>query len=135
MTRITKESLKARVQTLNMMLERPVTIFNADATASEQNIGHLLLDKNSDGYRLVEIINGSGSESNWSQRLTPKAMDLFIDGIVNGISLRNAHIGAMMIRNQLARHTDSTYTGMYDPANAEKLRKITNGKISQVITK
>ena len=98
MTRITKEYLKARVSTLNMMLERPPTIFNHGAAANEQNIGHLSLDKDASGYKLVEIISSGGSEANWSERLTAKDMDLFIDGLIRGISLRNGHIAVTLLK-------------------------------------
>ena len=126
MTRITKESLKSRVCTLNIMLERPTTIFSADATASQQNIGHLYLDKDAGGYKLVEIISGNGAEANWSPRLQPKDMDLFIDGIIKGISLRNMHIGVKMINNELMRHANLPAVALYDPVNNDRLHELRN---------
>ncbi len=101
MKRITNTWLESRVQTLNMLLDRPMTMFNNDASVSQQNIGHLHLDKNSDGYQLCEIVSKAGGESNWSQRLQPKDMDRVIDGIINGISLSNAHVGALLLRNEV----------------------------------
>ena len=124
MTRITKECLKSRVQTLNIMLERPTTIFSADATASQQNIGHLYLDKDAGGYKLVEIISGNGAEANWSPRLQPKDMDLFIDGIVKGIALRNAHIGVILLKNEVELAGLTPDAALYDPSNVATLHKL-----------
>ena len=124
MTRITKEWLKARVQTLNIMLDRPVCIFNPGATASQQNIGHLSLDKNSTGYKLVEIVSGGGSESDWSPRLSPKDTDLFITGVVRGIALRNAQLAAMLIKNELLQHVKEQDVALYSPDNAHRLLKL-----------
>lgn len=86
MTRITKEWLKARVLQLNETMGRPTTIYNPNATAGQQNIGHLLLDKDSTGYKLVEIL-ATGGEASWRPRMTAYELDLFIDGIFKGIKL------------------------------------------------
>lgn len=97
MTRITKERLNSRVGTLNMLLDRPMTRFSDGASVSQQNVGHLTLDKNSDGYKLVELVTGTGCETHWSPRLPAPDMDMFINGIINGISLRNAQIGTILL--------------------------------------
>ena len=127
MTRITKEWLKSRVQTLNMLLERPMTIFSPGASASEQNVGHLSLDKDAGGYRLVEIISGGGVEANWSPRLQPKEMDLFIDGILNGIALRNAHIGVILLKNEVEMAGLTPDAALYGNANAALLHSTKDG--------
>lgn len=97
MTRITKERLNSRVGTLNMLLDRPMTRFSDGASVSQQNVGHLALDKNSDGYKLVEIASSTGAEISWSPRSTSVNIDMFITGIINGISLRNAQIGTILL--------------------------------------
>lgn len=127
MTRITKAWLKARVQTLNTMLGRPVALYNTNATAADQNIGHLSLDKNAAGYRLVEIIGYGGVEANWSPRLQPKDMDQFIDGIVKGIALRNAHIGALLLKNEVEQVGLTPDAALYGTANAALLHSTKNG--------
>lgn len=127
MARITKEWLKARVQTLNMMLDRPVALYNAGASAADQNIGHLCLDKDAGGYRLVEIIGHGGAEANWSQRLSPKDMGLFLDGIINGIGLRNAHLGAMLVKIEVEKVGLTPVAALYDTANVALLHSTKDG--------
>ena len=90
MIKVTKAWLMNRLSMINTLQGWPVALYNTNATAADQNIGHLLFDKDSDGYRLVEIIGHSGVERSWSKRLSPKDMDLYLDGIINGISLYNA---------------------------------------------
>ena len=127
MTRITKEWLKSRVQTLNMLLERPVALYNTNATAAEQNIGHLSLDKDAGGYKLVEIIGYGGAEANWSPRLQPKDMDLFIDGIVKGIALRNVHLGALLLKNEVEMMGLTPDAALYSNANVALLHSTKSG--------
>ena len=74
-----------------------MTRFSDGASVSQQNVGHLTLDKNSDGYKLVELVTGTGCETHWSPRLPAPDMDMFINGIINGISLRNAQIGTILL--------------------------------------
>lgn len=93
--RITKNSIKNRVDTLNMMFERPMALFTPGSPKA--NTGHLSLDINSTGFRLVEQLD-TGGERNWSGRLSGKDMDIFIDGIVRGIALRNEHIGRVLFK-------------------------------------
>lgn len=69
------------------MLGRPETLFNPGATVSQQNIGHLSLDKDSTGYKLVEVVDGHGSEHAWSPRMPAKELDQYLDGIFKGIRL------------------------------------------------
>lgn len=127
MARITKEWLKSRVSTLNMMLERPLTLYGPGATAADQNIGHLCLDKDAGGYRLVEIIGCAGAESNWSPRLQAKDVDLFIDGIVNGIALRNAHIGTVLLKDTVEQAGLTPDAALYGTGNAVLLHSTKDG--------
>ena len=127
MSRITKAWLKARVQTLNILLERPITIFSPGASASEQNIGHLSLDKDAGGYKLVEIISSGGAEANWSPRLQPKDMDSFIDGIVKGIALRNVHIGVILLKNEVEMLGLTPDAALYGQGNAALLHSTKDG--------
>jgi hypothetical protein len=121
MARITKEWLGSRVDSVNVVLGRPTARFNSN---DDMNVGHLTLDKNDAGYKLVEIISSTGGEQVWSARLSAKHMDQYIDGIINGISLRNAHIGAMLLKNELLHHVNTPVTALYDPANESTLRKL-----------
>jgi hypothetical protein len=127
MTRITKEWLKSRVYTLNILLERPGVIYDAGASASDQNIGHLMLDKDSTGYRLVEIVSSNGAEANQSPRLSPKDMNLYLDGIINGISLHNAHIGVVLLKNKAEKAGLTPSAALYSPDNAALLHSTKSG--------
>ena len=103
--RITREFLHSRVQGLNMMLERPMSIFgNAIGTSGNMNVGHLMLDvihESPRKYMLVEITSKTGGERGWSSRMTGQEMQLFLDGIVKGMTLRNSHIGELMMKSEL----------------------------------
>lgn len=116
MTRIAKERLASRVGTLNMLLDRPVTRFSLGATASQQNIGHLTLDKNSDGYKLVEIVSSTGAEISWSPRSTSGGIDMFITGIINSI--------AILLKAAAEQHKLTPDAALYSDANAAMLRSI-----------
>jgi len=126
MTRITKDRLVTRIGTLNMMLDRPITRFNEGASVSQQNVGHLNLNKDSTGYKLVELVSTTGGEASWSPRMNPKDMDLFIDGIINGISLRNAHIGTILLKAEVEKLGITPDAALYSDANATLLRSIKN---------
>lgn len=122
MTRITKERLNSRVGTLNMLLDRPMTRFSDGASVSQQNVGHLTLDKNSDGYKLVELVTGTGCETHWSPRLSAPDMDMFINGIINGISLRNAHIGAILLKAKVEEAGLTSDAALYSDASVVLLQ-------------
>ncbi len=124
MTRITKERLNSRVGTLNMLLDRPMTRFSDGASVSQQNVGHLALDKNSDGYKLVEIASSTGAEISWSPRSTSVNIDMFITGIINGISLRNAQIGTILLNAEKYKLTPDA--ALHSGTNATLLRSIKN---------
>ena len=120
--RVTKDWLRSRVQTLNMLLERPLCIFNPGASVSEQNIGHLYVEKANGGYKLVEIVTGGGAERNWSKRMTGTDMDLYLDGLIHGISLRNAHIGAILIKSKVVDVGLTPDTALYSDVNVALLQ-------------
>lgn len=127
MRRITKDWLNSRVSSLNMLLERPMCIWNPGAAVGEQNVGHLRLDKDSTGYKLVEIVSPGGSEQPWSPRLDAKQLDQYIDGIVKGISLRNAHIGAMLLKNEVENAGLTPDAALYSNANVALLHSTKDG--------
>ena len=127
MTRITKAWLERRVTMVNTLLERPVALYNAGAAAADQNIGHLLFDKDGGGYKLVEIIGYGGVERSWSKRLSPKDMDQFIDGIVKGIALRNAHIGVVLLKNEVEKLGLTPDAALYGTTNAALLHSTKDG--------
>jgi hypothetical protein len=110
-----------------MLLERPMCIWNTGAAANEQNVGHLMLDKDSTGYKLVEIMSPGGSEQSWSTRLDAKHMDQYIDGIVKGIALRNAHIGAILIKSKLEDAGLTPDAALYSDANVALLHSTKDG--------
>ncbi len=112
MTRVTKQKLESRVQNLNLMLERPMTPFNGNGG---WNLGHLALDVQAgdrDGktYRLVEIVSLTGSEQDWGDRMYAHEMYQFLDGMVKGMAIRNAHLTQHMMKQELAKNGfDSDY--------------------------
>lgn len=116
--RITKDKLRSRVDTLNMMLERPMALFTPGAT--KPNTGHLSLDINSTGFRLVEQLD-TGGERDWSSRLSGKEMDIFIDGIVRGIALRNEHIGVSLVKHKLEQGGLTASALLYSDDNVLRL--------------
>jgi hypothetical protein len=124
MRRITSDWLDSRVSSLNMLLERPMSRFDSN---NGSNVGHLTFDKNDAGYMLVEIVSPAGGEGQWSTRMAPKAMDQFIDGIVRGISLRNAHIGVILLKNEVEMVGLTPDAALYDTANAALLHSTKDG--------
>ena len=124
MRRITKDWLESRVSSLNMLLERPMARFDNN---NNMNVGHLTFDKNDTGYKLVEIISPTGGEFTWSMRMSPKAMDQYIDGILRGISLRNAHIGAMLLKNEVEQAGLTPDAALYSDANVALLHSTKDG--------
>ena len=122
MRRITSDWLKSRVSSLNMLLERPLCIWNSGAAANEQNVGHLMLDKDSSGYKLVEIVSAGGAEQSWSPRMDAKHIDQYIDGIVKGISLRNAHIGTILIKAKVIDAGLTPDAALYSDVNVALLQ-------------
>jgi len=127
MNRITRDWLKSRVHTLNIMLERSPTIWNSGASAGEQNVGHLMLDKDSTGYRLVEIVSPTGGECSWTKRLTAKEMNAAIDNIIVGIGLCNTHISMRICKDVLEKSGQGFNFPMYSrgfiQASAECIKK------------
>jgi len=116
--KITKEKLRSRVFTLNMVLDRPLVPFDG-----KPMIGHLGLEQVSvgSGYRLFELVSVTGGERNWTEVLTAKEMDAFITGVISGISLRNSHIAHMHIKQCLNERGLTPDTLLYSTENAELL--------------
>lgn len=127
MRRITKDWLSSRVDSINMLLERPVARFNTDVGLFIHNVGHLSLDKDSTGYKLVEIVSPGGGEQVWSARLDAKRMDQYIDGIINGIALRNAHIGGILLKNEVEQAGLTPDAALYGNANVALLHSTKDG--------
>ena len=127
MTRVTKEWLASRVKVLNELLGRPTTLWNKDAAAGDQNIGHLLFDKDIGGYKLVEIVGSGGLECSWSTRLSQKDMDLYIDGLMNGVSLRIAQEEQQQLAKQLEQAGITPDAAIYGTANTALLHSTKDG--------
>ena len=91
--RITKELLDSKLRTLNSVLKRPMSQWPDDhvpGTVMGMNVGHLLLDSNGYGMRLVEIVSSGGAERAWSDSFqTKRQMFDYLVGVLNGITLRN----------------------------------------------
>jgi hypothetical protein len=88
--RITKQMIEAKMRTLNAVLKRPATQWDEGAKSGEMNIGHLTLDSNGYGMRLVEICSPGGAERAWSDCFDGnRQMFDYLVGVLNGITLRN----------------------------------------------
>ncbi len=87
---ITKTYLRHRVDRLNHILNRPDTGWTrANDRTLTANVGHLHLEEMSPGdgwtrYRLVEVTNTGGGESNRSPSCTASEMSAFLDGVEAG---------------------------------------------------
>lgn len=88
--RTSKEKLKARLVLLNRCLGRPTEMWSPGAMSNQMNVGHLTLDSNDYGYMICEILSSSGAEQQWSPRLKAGEMNLYMQGLERGITLRNA---------------------------------------------
>jgi len=123
--RASKKSLQYRIQTINMMLERPESLFLSEPGVSPivHAVGHLYLDKNSDGYALEECTNAQGGSKMWGMRSTAKELDIFLMGITRGIGLRNAHIGELLMVNELT-NASLPVGPMYGEENAAELAEL-----------
>lgn len=89
---ITKKFLEAKVSRLNKVLGRPVEPYKMlDGGGVEANVGNISLDHNPiyGGYILREMTHGGG-QSNFmrqSQRVSPKEIDNYLTGLLDGLSL------------------------------------------------
>jgi len=81
------------MRTLNSVLRRPASQWPDDHKPGQvcnMNVGHLLLDSNGYGMRLVEIVSSGGAERSWSDSFQSKRqMFDYLVGVLNGITLRN----------------------------------------------
>ena len=99
--RITKEMLAQKMRTLNAVLKRPALQWEPGAQSGEMNVGHLTLDHNSFGMRLVEIVSPGGAERAWGDVCSGnREMFNYLVGILNGITLRNE----LIIRESSGAH-------------------------------
>ncbi len=91
---ITKTYLRHRVDLLNKRLDRPAAGWTCIDGKLTGNISHLVLEDMSPGdgwtrYRLVEITNTGGGESNRSPSCNAAEMSAFLDGVETGFELSN----------------------------------------------
>lgn len=104
MGRITAKSLRFDLYTLNVILDRPVQQFASKVGEPVKfSIGHLYLDHNAQGYSIEEQINEGGGVHDMTGRLSASGMELMIRGMMKGVGLRNAHIGELLLRNELVK--------------------------------
>jgi hypothetical protein len=102
MKRITAKSLRFDLNTLNMLLERPVEQFASKVGEPVKfNIGHLYLDHNAQGYSIEEQTSEGGGVHDMTGRLSASEMHIMIRGMMKGVGLRNAHIGELFLRNEM----------------------------------
>jgi hypothetical protein len=127
MRRITKDWLNSRVKTINIMLGRPVTHFAPDN--GPMNVGHLMLDKDSTGYKLVEIGSATGGERDYTRRLPAKEMDIALDGIVNGMALSNRYMEQKIVKEMLEKAGVADIAPMYSDTILEQIRPYVKGKV------
>jgi hypothetical protein len=83
MPRITRKSLQGRVDVVNSLLGRPMTMFASKVgEPTRMSPGHITIDRNSFGMALEEILSEKGCADNVSGRLTPAQLDIFISGML-----------------------------------------------------
>jgi hypothetical protein len=93
MPRISKEYLSSRITQLNAGLGRPVLQFASLPSESTRfSNGHICLDKNSQGYAIEEQLGESGATHCVSNRMSGSEMDIFLSGIMIGITYRNEQL-------------------------------------------
>lgn len=83
--RITRAQLDSRMVMINNVLGRPLETFNA--VTGKQNIGHMLLNKDSAGYSLAEITNQFGGETTLIYACGAQPMYLQLSAMYMGICL------------------------------------------------
>ena len=90
--RVTRKMLEARVNRLNVVLNRPVAGWTRSTDAAtgkvstRANVGHFLLETNSPGdgwtrYTLAQIISEGGGEMNVSRCCTLQEMYAYLCGV------------------------------------------------------
>jgi hypothetical protein len=102
-----KQMLQSRAQNLNMLLERPMT--ELSDSSNKHNVGHLTLeiswgDRGSLRYQLIETLSADGGCQPWSDVLNSSEMRQFLDGMVKGIAIRNAHLTQHILKQELSKH-------------------------------
>lgn len=103
MGRVTAKSLRYDLQTLNILLERPVEQFASKVGEPVRfNIGHLYLDHNAQGYSIEEQTSEKGGVHDMTGRMSASEMNIMIRGMMKGVGLRNAHIGELFLRKEMA---------------------------------
>lgn len=84
--RVSKQSLVEKVKALNLCLGRSTSAMTDEG---KHVVGHIALDYNHIGYQLEEQRTPEGSVYNITNRMTAREMSLYIQGMINGIALRN----------------------------------------------
>lgn len=80
--------LKQEVTFINRLLERPVSQFTPISIKEDTfSVGHLMLDKSSQGYQLLEQVSESGGCEYWSAVLTATEMAEYLTGLKAGVAL------------------------------------------------
>lgn len=100
---VTRKSIESRLQTLNMILERPLTHFaSKEGEPIRFAVGHIGLCHSSYGYSIEEVTSTHGSVHVLGSGMSARDADNLIQGMLNGIALRNAHIGELLLRSKLS---------------------------------
>lgn len=104
MPRITKKTLESQLSTLNMLLERPLEQFASKVGEPVRfSTGHIGLLHDSSGYSIEETVSVHGAVHTLGSGLTANEAYYLLRGMISGIALRNAHIGELLLRNELAK--------------------------------
>lgn len=86
--RTTRKVIDSHVEAVNISLRRPLTYWADDNPESRKvNVGHIRLDKHSQGYRLEELVEGGGVTNIGPRLLKAGEFRLFLEGLLAGIRL------------------------------------------------
>lgn len=136
MARVTKKILKNQLDTINMLLERPVLPFASEVGEPVRfAVGHISLEHSLSGYSIEEICSENGAAHCIASGLTANEAYYILRGILHGITLRNAHLGELLLRSELHKAGLSTADHpLYNNPNKDKLRVInhTSGEQSVI---
>lgn len=104
MARSSRKGLESRLLTLNMILERPVNQFASKVGEPVRfAVGHIGLCHSSYGYSIEEVTSIHGAVHVLGSGLTLKDAETLVQGMLHGVTLRNAHIGELLLRNELVK--------------------------------
>lgn len=123
--RITQKKLEHTVRCLNSILNRPMYRGIETDGVDEYEVGHLYLEKQPSGYSLMEVTSSFGCWSTdrpWVIGLSASEMNAHLNGITNGIALRNLHIGREVVKHTLEQAGITVDAALYSDALVDIVR-------------